>query len=296
MPVLERNAAEVVAAIARNPQFGPIVRQRIETTGAIARMAENVRLVNGRYETVEMGDFEAHFINYGDRKPVSGVTLSRFAFDAKPLVVLTVMGKYVQRDIAQFTARLTQKLGEAFARAMDREFLTNSDGKFTQGVIQAARVSGSTLVSGADLYADLNRLLGMIEQKGYDPNGFVTRLAEREGLRAVRAGGSGAPIFAESARVGEPGTLLGRPHYATTVLKSTAAVSETRIVAGAWSNLQYGIQDTLEVETFTAGIVTVDGVQRNLIEENLIAIRAEMRAGFDIADPAAFSELAEPAT
>ena len=132
----------------------------------------------------------------------------------------------------------------------------------------------------------------VLEQEGAAR--IIYRSADRQSVRAALST-TGQPIFSISARDGEPDSLMGVSAVvaAGRSLPNSVSASEVRFIAGDWNQCYYGIYEDLKLESHTSGIVTIGGVDYNLIQQGLIAVVAEMRVAAAIQDGSAFAVLVE---
>lgn len=289
--------SDVVAAIARRDETQQTIADQMRLVSAVGRLSRNITMTSRVVGLVNVSRPEAHFVSYGATKRTELANAAAISLEAKPLAVIIVQDKYMEQDVAGFTAQFAVELANAFAEAMDREALRNTDSVLSQGIIAAATAAGNTVTESASLYTDLNNTMGLVEAAGYDVDGIVYRRAEKAAVRGALST-TGAPIFSLSGRDGEPDTLMGVPAQvaAGKALPKTATTGEARFVVGDWSNFVWGVYEGLSVTTFDSGVVTVGATTYNLIEQNLIAVRAEMRIGMALRRSDAFAVLVEAAS
>ncbi len=285
---------DVVEVLARKDETGQAVRGRMGLRSAIARMANKIEMTSRVAGFLDIARPEAHFSNYAATRTGALVNASSIQMEAKPLTVTLVFDKYMERDVADFSRQFTQKLGDAFAEALDREVLRNTDGAFSKGVIAAAVAATNSVTEDSALYTDLNATMGKVEVAGHEVSGIIYRSADRQSVRAALST-TGQPIFSISARDGEPDSLMGVSAVvaAGRSLPNSVSASEVRFIAGDWNQCYYGIYEDLKLESHTSGIVTIGGVDYNLIQQGLIAVVAEMRVAAAIQDGSAFAVLVE---
>lgn len=190
-------------------------------------------------------------------------------------------------DIASFPQEFALSMANGFAKYIDDRVLNTA----TTGVIAVASgVSNTypTTTSGATTYqlrTDLVDTMGLVLTDGYRVNGIVGEIGEEaEVLNAV--GSNGTPVFT----LGDDGNvsrLIGKP-YASTVVNLT---NGARFVVGDWTKLVVGLYRNLEYKKFESGSVNIGGTEYNLIERNMVAVRAEARVAFKVTRSAAFAYL-----
>ena len=112
---------DVVEVLARKDETGQAVRGRLGLRSAVARMANKIEMNSRVAGFLDIARPEAHFSNYAATRTGALVAASSIQMEAKPLTVTLVFDKYMERDVADFSRQFTQKLGDAFAEALDRD-------------------------------------------------------------------------------------------------------------------------------------------------------------------------------
>ena len=190
-------------------------------------------------------------------------------------------------DIASFPQEFAMTMANGFAKYIDDRVLNTA----ATGIIPlASGVSNTkiTTASGAttfQLYSDLVATMGLVNADGFRVNGILAELAENANvLNALST--TGQPVFSIDAN-GQIGRLVGRPYAETFVNLANGA----RFVVGDWSKVTAAIVNDLKFEKFTSGSVNISGTEYNLIERNMVAVRAEARFMFKVTQAAAFAYL-----
>lgn len=189
-------------------------------------------------------------------------------------------------DITNFTVQFTQAMANGFAKYIDDRILNTA----SIGVIPLASGVGNvktTTVSGTSyqLRSDLISTMGLVLADGYRANGIIGEMAEEaEILNAV--GSNGTPVFTLNEG-GDINRLLGKPYASTAINLANTA----RFVVGDWTKVTAAVYKQLKFERFTSGTVNINSTEYNLIERNMVAVRAEARMLFKVTTPAAFAYL-----
>lgn len=195
--------------------------------------------------------------------------------------------KNYEDDIANFTQQFTLAMSNGFAKYIDDRVLSTA----STGIIPLASGVGNLKVNTTSnpttfqLYTDLVGTMALVNADGFQVNGILSELAEDANiLNAVST--TGQPIFATNSD-GKIVRLLGRPYAQTFVNLASGA----RFVVGDWSKLTVATVTGLTFERFTSGSVNISATEYNLIERNMIAVRAEARMMFKVTQPSAFAYL-----
>lgn len=190
-------------------------------------------------------------------------------------------------DVAAFPQEFAMSMANGFARYIDDRVLNTA----STGIIAVASGVANTYpttVSGAttyQLYTDLVKTMGLVLADGYRVNGIVGEIGEEtDVLNTVST--TGQPIFITGTN-GEISRVVSKPYASTIVNLANGA----RFVAGDWSKLVVGIYKNLEYKKFESGSVNIGGTEYNLIERNMVAVRAEARVAFKVTKSAAFAYL-----
>lgn len=191
-------------------------------------------------------------------------------------------------DIQAFPRMFAEAMARGFAKYIDDRVLNTA----TVGIIPlASGVSNvrSTTISGAttyQLYTDLNATNAIVLADGFRVNGILGELPEEANIyNAVST--TGQPVFTLDMNTGDVSRVLGKPYASTDVSLANTA----RFVVGDWTKLAVGIYQDLKFEKFTSGSVNIGGTEYNLIERNMVAVRAEARMAFKVTRAAAFAYL-----
>lgn len=277
---------------------------------AVMQLVRTVRMARGT-ATMPVTSLlaTASWVNPADtgQKPVSYMQWTGLHLTAEELAVIVPIYENVLDDATFDIAGDAQdSIAEALAQAIDKAVLfgTGAPASFPAGgVYTNAVAAGNDIVRGAiagqDVAEDLNVIDGMVEDDGFDPNGFVMRRGMRGKLRGLRDS-VGSPIFAPGSgsqpglQMKELDNVYGLPTtYTNLGFDGTPAEADSNDPAadafvGDWNMAILGIRRDVSFKIFTEGVVqNPDGtIAINLMQNDAIAIRCVMRAGFVIAKPA----------
>jgi len=181
-------------------------------------------------------------------------------------------------------------LEEAFGRVYDRQVFNGSNPKapveWPKGIIpQAIGVSNVvSLGSGRDVLDDLNTLFGEhLEEYDYDVTGIAGQIRLRSKLRNVRDE-NGQFLFTNPTS-GSDNNPFGVPVYY--VGKGVWDRGLALAIAGEWDNTVYSIRQDMTFRIFTEGVVSDDEgkVVYNLMQQDMVAMRAVLRVAWQITNP-----------
>jgi hypothetical protein len=126
--------------------------------------------------------------------------------------------------------------------------------------------------------------LMLLEADGYMATGHVAAVALRGRLRNVRST-DGVPLFTRSMQDTTRYELDGAPIYFPT--DGSVVAASALDIAGQWDQLVYAMRQDISYQIFTEGVVTDAGgnVVYNLMQQDMVALRAVMRLGFALPNP-----------
>lgn len=234
----------------------------------------------------------AYFVN-GDTglKQTSEQNWENKFLNAEELAVIVPVPEAVLDD-AEFDmwGEIKPRVVEALGAAIDGAvfFAVNKPASWPDSVVAGAAAAGNTFTRGSvaeqPLDLDINALMTLVEDDGYDVNGFAARKAIKGALRGLRTD-DGALIFQPSLQAGTPSSLYGE----------NIAYSQN----GAWSNAQadlvtgdftqaiiamrqdvtYKVLDQAIIQDNTGAIIY------NLAQQDMIALRVVMRVAYQVPNP-----------
>lgn len=187
-------------------------------------------------------------------------------------------------------------LVEAFYRALDSAvfFGSNAPSSFPTNVLAATIAAGNTVTEGAATAAqggymgDIDNLISVVEEDGYDVSGFVASRAVRRKFRAAR-NVQGDRV--DSGRLsGDLNMLDGSPvSYPMRGLWATGggAGSNVRMFAGDWaSQFVVGVREDVSFKLLTEAVIqdNTGAIVYNLAQQDMIAMRVKFRIGWQVAN------------
>lgn len=224
-------------------------------------------------------------------KPTSEVTWTDLDITAEEIAVIIPVHENVFDD-AEFDlwAEIRPLIAQEFARVLDSAvfFGVNKPATWPASIVLGARAAGnvySTATAG-DLAEDINQVWALVEADGFDVNAQYTARFMRALLRGLRST-DGHPIYLDSIRgdrstpmiYGEDLFYISNGSWA----RATAGTPNTGadLIAGDSSAAILGVRNDMQFKILDQA--TVGGI--NLAERDMVAIRAKMRIGFQVAVP-----------
>lgn len=178
---------------------------------------------------------------------------------------------------------------EQFGRVFDRQVFTGGNPKapaeWPAALISGAAAAGNvvTLGTGIDVAEDFNQLFAVLEQDSYS----VTGVAAQERLKVLLRGlrnTQGDPIYQPVAGA-TPASVYSVP--TRFVPFGTWDAATALALAGDWNNAVYAMRQDITIQKFDTGVISDDDgkVVYNLLQQDMIAVRAVMRLAWQVANP-----------
>lgn len=182
------------------------------------------------------------------------------------------------------------RIVEAFGKVIDEAILfgVNKPTSWRDGIVTTATAAGSVVTLGADdLYDKImgeDGVIAKVEESGYFVNGHMADISMRAKLRGLKDL-NGQPIFKSDLQGGTAYSLDGSPMN----FPNNGAFDKSKalMISGDFSQLTYAIRQDITFKLFTEGVVqNTDGtIAYNLMQNDMVALRAVMRLGWEIPNP-----------
>jgi HK97 family phage major capsid protein len=187
-------------------------------------------------------------------------------------------------------------LVEAFARVLDSAvfFGANAPASFPTNIVAAAAAAGNYIDVGGSTTAqggfmgDLDKLIGKIEEDGYDITGYLSPVATRSKFRQTRDT-TGRKV--DENRVGGDlrsvdGVPIMYPMRGLWPVSGGAGVNGVALIGGDWSQFVVGVKSGIEYKLITEGVITDDqgNIVYNLPQQDMQALRLKFRVGWQVSN------------
>lgn len=240
-----------------------------------------------------MGGLAAYWVGEGQRIKTTKATWGKAKLTAKKLgVILPVSREYLSYKQADFFEFMKPHLAEALYKKFDAATILGVDNPFEWSV-QKSMTGASHKVTG-DITADnVTKLVGSLNDAGYEPNAYISTLKNNTTLRSL--------VVTENTltqRLYDPAakTLDGVKTF--NVHKDITEMKKGLLYAGDFNKAYYGIPYNMTyLVSEEATLTTIqgdDGQPVNLFERDMAALRVTMDVAFMIVDDQAFAGI-EPA-
>lgn len=235
----------------------------------------------------------AYFVNgdTGAKKTTKQAWDKKFITAEEIAVIVPIPEAVLDDSDYDIWGEVKPRVIEAFGKVIDGAVLFDVDKPSTwrDGVVTTATKAGSvvTLSTGDDLYDKImaeEGIIAKIEDSGYFVNSHMADISMRAKLRGLKDT-TGNPIFKSDMQNGTTYSLDGSPMN----FPNNGAFDKSKalMISGDFSQLVYAIRQDITFKLFTEGVVqNTDGsIAYNLMQNDMVALRAVMRLGWEIPNP-----------
>ena len=182
------------------------------------------------------------------------------------------------------------RIVEAMGRRIDEAVLFGAGrpGTWRKSILQTAAEAGCAVTAGDDLFQDLMGSDGVIakaEESGYMPTGVMSAVSMRARLRGL-TDQTGRPLFLAG--------MQGQPNYTLDGMAMQFPMNgawddeQALMIVGDFSQLVYSIRQDISYKILTEATIvdpTTRAVVYSLAQQDMVALRAVMRLGWEIPNP-----------
>lgn len=282
----------------------PVTREIMQgaiAESAVLRMGRRLANMSSKTQTINVLDAlpSAYFVNgeaTGDGAGDAFKQTTKMAWDKKKLyaeeIAVIVPIPEAALDDADYDiwGEVKPRLTEAFGKVIDAAILfgTNKPSTWRTGVVPAAIAAGNGVPVGTSVFDDImgeNGLISKVELDGFNPNGVMSAIQMRGKLRGLKDT-TGQPIFKSDMQGATRYGLDGMDMYFP--MNGAFDPAQAQMIVGDWSQLVYAIRQDMTFKIFTEGVIqdpTTKAITYNLMQNDMVALRAVMRLGWEIANP-----------
>lgn len=186
------------------------------------------------------------------------------------------------------------RLVEAMGRKIDEAIIfgVGKPTSWRDGIVKTAKDAGNVVTAGtgaaADLYQELLGEGGMIakaEESGYAPTGILSAIQMRAKLRGLTDTNK-RPIFMSTMQQTAQYMLDGIPMDFP--MNGAWDPNEALAIAGDFNQLVYSIRQDVTYKVLTEATIvdpSTKAVVYSLAQQDMVALRAVMRLGWEIPNP-----------
>lgn len=235
----------------------------------------------------------AYFVNgdTGQKKTTRMAWDKKFIVAEEIAVIVPIPEAVLDDSDYDIWGEVRPRIEEAFGKVIDSAVLfdVNKPDSWRSGLVSSATSAGSvvTLGSADDLYDKImgeDSVIAKVEESGYFVTGHMADISMRSKLRGLKDN-TGQPIFKSDMQSATSYVLDGSPMNFPN--NGSFDKSKALMVSGDFSQLVYSIRQDITFKLFTEGVVqNTDGsIAYNLMQQDMVALRAVMRLGWEIPNP-----------
>ena len=282
----------------------PVTREIMQgaiAESAVLRMGRRLANMSSKTQTINVLDAlpSAYFVNGEATDSGAGDAFKRttkMAWDKKKLyaeeIAVIVPIPEAALDDADYDiwGEVRPRLTEAFGKVIDAAILfgTNKPSTWRAGVVPSAIAAGNGVPIGTSVFDDImgeSGLIAKVELDGFNPNGVMSAIQMRGKLRGLKDT-TGQPIFKSDMQGATRYGLDGMDMYFP--MNGAFDPAQAQMIVGDWAQLVYAIRQDMTFKIFTEGVIqdpTTKAITYNLMQNDMVALRAVMRLGWEIANP-----------
>lgn len=182
------------------------------------------------------------------------------------------------------------RLVEAFGKVIDGAVFFDIDkpANWRDGVVTTAVNAGAVVPASANMYKDImgtDGVIAHVEKSGYFPTGHIADISMRAELREL-VDKNNRPLFKTDVQNDTQYSLDGN----RMVFPRNGAFDPTKakMISGDFSQLVYAVRQDITFKMFDQGVVqdpATGEIVYNLMQNDMVAMRAVMRLGWEIPNP-----------
>ena len=297
MPTIDRSA---LSGLIPEPVTRDIMQGAIAES-AVLRMGRRLANMSSKTQTINVLDAlpSAYFVNGEATDSGAGDAFkqtTKMAWDKKKIyaeeiaVIVPIPEAVLDDSDYDIWGEVRPRLTEAFGKVIDAAILfgTNKPTTWRDGVVPSAIAAGNGVPIGTSVFDDImgeGGLIAKVELDGFNPNGVMAAIQMRGKLRGLKDT-TGQPIFKSDMQGSTRYGLDGMDMYFP--MNGAFDPAQAQMIVGDWSQLVYAIRQDMTFKIFTEGVIqdpSTKAITYNLMQNDMVALRAVMRLGWEIANP-----------
>lgn len=289
--LIDRTGAESLIPV---QEANEIIQGTITQSAVLSRGRKLANMTSKQYKVPVLDMLPiAYFVN-GDtgQKKTNKMAWDKKFIVAEEIAVIVPIPEAVLDDSEyDIWAEVKPRITEAFGKVIDGAILFDAEKPSTwrDGLVATATKAGTvvTLNTQDDLFDKImaeDGVIAKVEDCGYFVNGHMADISMRAKLRGLKDN-NGQPLFKSDMQGSTSYALDGSPIN----FPNNGAFDKSKalMISGDFSQLVYSIRQDITFKLFTEGVVqNTDGsIAYNLMQNDMVALRAVMRLGWEIPNP-----------
>ncbi len=289
--IIDRTGADALIPV---QEANEIIQGVVTQSAVLSRGRKLANMTSKQYKIPVLDMLPiAYFVNgdTGQKKTTKQAWDKKYITAEEIAVIVPIPESVLDDSEYDIWEEVKPRVIEAFGKVIDSAILFNVDkpSSWRDGVVATATTAGSvvTLTSADNLYDKImgeNGVIAKVEESGYFVNGHMADISMRAKLRGLKDT-TGNPIFKSDMQNGTVYSLDGSPM----VFPNNGAFDKSKalMISGDFSQMVYSIRQDITFKLFTEGVVqNSDGsIAYNLMQNDMVALRAVMRLGWEIPNP-----------
>ena len=289
--IIDRTGAESLIPVQESNE----IIQGIITQSAVLQRGRKLPNMTSKQYKMPVLDMLpiAYFVNgdSGQKKTTKMAWDKKFIIAEEIAVIVPIPEAVLDDSEYDIWAETKPRIIEAFGKKIDGAILFGDDkpASWRADVVTTANTAKSvvTLGAGDNLYDKImgeEGSIALIENSGYFVNGHMADISMRAKLRGLK-NANGDPLFKSDMQSDTTYSLDGSPMNFPN--NGSFDKSKALMISGDFSQLVYSIRQDITFKLFTEGVVqNTDGsIAYNLMQNDMVALRAVMRLGWEIPNP-----------
>ena len=289
--IIDRSGAESLIPVQESNE----IIQGVITQSAVLQRGRRLPNMTSRQYKMPVLDMLpiAYFVNgdTGQKKTTKMAWEKKFITAEEIAVIVPIPEAVLDDSEYDIWAEVRPRVIEAFGKKIDGAILFGDDKptSWRADVVATATTAKSVVTLGTedDLYGKImgeDGSIAQIEGSGYFVNAHMADISMRAKLRGLK-NANGDPLFKSDMQSGTNYFLDGSPMNFPN--NGSFDKSKALMISGDFSQLAYSIRQDITFKLFTEGVVqNSDGsIAYNLMQNDMVALRAVMRLGWEIPNP-----------
>lgn len=289
--IIDRTGAE---SLIPTQEANDIIQGVVTQSAVLSRGRKLANMTSRQYRIPVLDMLPvAYFVNgdTGQKQTTKQAWDKKFITAEEIAVIVPIPESVLDDSEYDIWGEVRPRIVEAFGQKIDGAVLFGVDKPSTwrADVVSTATTAGAvvTLGSADPLYDKImgeDGVIAKVEQSGYFVNGHMADISMRAKLRGLKDD-NGNPIFKSDMQSGTTYSLDGSPMN----FPNNGAFDKSKalMISGDFSQLVYSIRQDITFKLFTEGVIqNSDGtIAYNLMQNDMVALRAVMRLGWEIPNP-----------
>lgn len=289
--LIDRSGAESLISV----QEANEIIQGVVTQSAVLQRGRKLANMTARQYKMPVLDMLpiAYFVNgdTGQKQTTKQAWDKKFIVAEEIAVIVPVPEAVLDDADYDIWGEVRPRIVEAFGKKIDGAVLFGTDkpSSWRNDIVATATAANAvvTLGSSDNLYDKImgeEGSIALVENSGYFVNGHMADISMRAKLRGLK-NTNGDPLFKSDMQSNTTYSLDGSPMNFPN--NGSFDKSKALMISGDFSQLVYSIRQDITFKLFAEGVIqNTDGsIAYNLMQNDMVALRAVMRLGWEIPNP-----------